>query len=163
MNTLFHKGFTLIELLVVILIIGILAAVAVPQYQQAVERSRIISALPLLRSVYNAQKMYYLTNGKYATSVEQLDIDFTCPEGVMCLIGKNPDGSGVGRLPKMQLVFGHVGVILYYGSYKIENVEVEGKPYCVAASSDTRGVAICKLFGPVFATSDGATRVFLEP
>ena len=163
MNTLFRKGFTLIELLVVILIIGILAAVAVPQYQKAVERSRIISALPLLRSVYNAQKMYYLTNGKYATSVEQLDIDFTCPEGVTCVINQSTSGANKG-FPKMELLFDASGskVVLYYGSYKINNVDVEGKPYCFASPTNARGIAICKSFGPAFATADG-TRVFIEP
>ena len=68
-------GFTLIELLVVVLIIGILAAIALPQYQKAVEKSRAAQALTLLKSVYHAQQAYHLASGSYAHSFDELAID----------------------------------------------------------------------------------------
>ena len=68
-------GFTLIELLVVVLIIGILAAVAVPQYQKAVEKSRTTQALTLLKSVYNSVKAYQLANGEWPSSFDELAVD----------------------------------------------------------------------------------------
>ncbi len=67
-------GFTLIELLVVVLIIGILAAVAVPQYQVVVEKSRAATRLPILKSILVAQQSYFMANGEYAVDFETLDI-----------------------------------------------------------------------------------------
>ncbi len=69
-------GFTLIELLVVVLIIGILAAVAVPQYQKAVDKSRMGQALVWAKSLTDAERAYYLANGTYTQSLEELDLSF---------------------------------------------------------------------------------------
>ena len=56
----FTGGFTLIELLVVVLIIGILAAIALPQYQKAVERARAADALTVLNHIQQAYALHYL-------------------------------------------------------------------------------------------------------
>ncbi len=68
-------GFTLIELLVVVLIIGILAAVAVPQYQKSVEKSKAAQAITLLKSVYQAAEAYQLANGEWPSDFDELSIN----------------------------------------------------------------------------------------
>ncbi len=69
-----NKGFTLIELLVVVLIIGILAAMAMPAYFKAVERSRTAEADTMIGSVVNAQQRYKMKTGNYTTTWTALDV-----------------------------------------------------------------------------------------
>lgn len=69
-----NQAFTLIELLVVVLIIGILAAVALPQYQKAVEKSKSAQVLTLLTTLGKATNVFQIENGRGPISFAELDI-----------------------------------------------------------------------------------------
>ena len=81
------KAFTLIELLVVVLIIGILAAIALPQYQKAVDKSRVATILPLMRRWADALALYKIEHGSYLngyTSPSADDLGVSWPEDWEC-------------------------------------------------------------------------------
>lgn len=71
-----RRGFTLIELLVVVLIIGILASVALPQYTKAVAKSRYSQLITAGKSLKDAMEVYYMANGNYPQYWGDLDIEF---------------------------------------------------------------------------------------
>ena len=85
-------GFTLIELLVVVLIIGILAAVAVPQYQKAVIKARCVQVISHVEALIRANDAYFLENGTYATNLNDLDISLPLNSSLLCWTGTSSEG-----------------------------------------------------------------------
>ena len=69
-----NKGFTLIELLVVVLIIGILSAIALPQYTRAVEKARLAEAKSMIAAIRTGLEAYYMTYREPTTNLDDLDV-----------------------------------------------------------------------------------------
>lgn len=70
-------GFTLLELLIVVLIIGILAAIALPQYRKTVLKSKYATIKNITRSIYEAELRYYMLYDKFISDWQNLDVDTT--------------------------------------------------------------------------------------
>ena len=137
------RAFTLIELLVVVLIIGILAAVAVPQYRLAVEKSRLATLLSLVKPISNAQEIYYLEHGTYTADLGNLSIEV--PPDIKAYATSN----GVVYMANNRF---QIDLVLKHNSGWVAPA---GSVLCDAISTDTLGMKVCESLGGKNKFQDG--------
>ena len=136
------KAFTLIELLVVILIIGILAAVAVPKYQLAVDKSRLVQLIATATAIKQAEERYYLAEGKYANEWALLDVSFNDTNGITL-----PEATGTMDHPSIITVRQDSklpGIMLYFGTTFSGNSSWNNARACYALKANTRANQLCQ-------------------
>ena len=142
-----NGGFTLIELLVVVLIIGILAAVAVPQYRLAVEKAHFAEAVSQVKALVQAEKVYFLANGEYTQNWEDLDISFsgTLDDNVTQSNWYFSLSHVKEQLPYVYA--GRRGQRVDQGRWYVIGMLSGDKMYCEAHVTDEKAQKICKTFG----------------
>jgi len=137
-------GFTLLELLVVVLIIGILAGIALPQYRLAVDKTKMTQLITFSSSVKQAQQRYYLVKGSYAKNWNDIDIS---------LEGYTADGEILWKrnMKSAYAILNYQGTGLYFhgGSNYLPGIllitfNAINQRSCYADKENERAQALCK-------------------
>ncbi|WP_428050375.1 type IV pilin protein [Candidatus Avelusimicrobium caledoniensis] len=143
------QAFTLIELLVVVLIIGILAAVALPKYELAVAKARYMQLISLANALGRGQEVYKLANGEFSNDISALSIDL--PKGTQVVNNKVSYSWGscsIGTTGYASCRSARDGVS-YVDLRTFRQCKVE------PGTKEEFGKKICKSMGGVYTSKDG--------
>ena len=127
-----NKGFTLIELLIVVVIIGILAAIAIPKFSATREKAYYAALKSDLKNLSSQQEIYYSDHYSYTTSTTALG--FVQSEGVRVAVGTG-DSDGWSATATHAGLDSSEGCAIYYGTV--------GSPPTTPASPTAPGEVAC--------------------
>ncbi len=137
------RGFTLIEILVAILIVGILATVALPQYQKAVLKSRYSALMPIARKLADSNEVYYMEHGNYASDPAEMPVQGQAeyPVGTHLAFGPSARyayvlASNADKIPHNTYVV-----------YQKHSGQYAGEIHCEADAHNANAQAVCESFG----------------
>ena len=162
-----QKGFTLIELMIVVAIIGILAAIAIPAYQDYTIRSQVTEGLNLAGGLKTAVQEYYSNNGEWPTTLTQIgavdaadaetppsgkyveSVDFTATNGGTLLItyGLDANANIVGDTLALRPRLSTAGDVVWLCGY----------------FTAAEAVAAAALTDPATASDDNVANTNIEP
>ena len=140
-----NKAFTLIELLVVILIIGILAAIAYPQYQFSIDKSNFAKLRAYEKYLIDAYQRYYFSNNESTSRFDNLDVDFPYKRqvgvsGYRCRINGDMYCCVAGNISNAITC----GMVDYSFGIWVHNIPTKPQYWCVAKRGNKRATKLCK-------------------
>ncbi|MDR0734604.1 MAG: prepilin-type N-terminal cleavage/methylation domain-containing protein [Elusimicrobiota bacterium] len=158
------NAFTLIELLVVVLIIGILAAIALPQYYKAVRRSCASEAITMLNAILKGQEEYFLIHGEYTDNIEDLSITVPPKKLEKNMSAEDKESNYYYKCWDKRTCGAFMNNPDYptFEFVPLKGKYYKGKKWCVAAGKNQNARAICKMIGTVDSDYSGGNYYLLN-